>query len=182
MLQISQLASIMIKVLAFILLNMMALLPIQAQFINLQLSIDAELTATVEQPLDFGTQLTNSGRVEIGLGDVNMGIFSIRAYRTQNVYIELSYPPALRPSSPEISAQIPLDLDIAYNNSGTNNVDNAQPLTSESGFIAISENTQAATNSDIWKQLYIYVYGAIEVGNIPNGIYTGDIVLTVDFD
>lgn len=172
----------MIKRLPYILFFLIVSLPSQAQFINLQLTIDAELTATVEQPLDFGTQLTNAGRIDIGLGDVNMGIFSIRAFRTQNIFIELDYPTALRNPNPEVSEDIPLDLSLAYNNSGTNSIENATQLPAENGFISITENTQTAYDSEIWKELFLYVYGSIDVGNVPNGIYSGDIVLTVDFD
>ncbi|HCT52926.1 MAG TPA: hypothetical protein DF712_10735, partial [Balneola sp.] len=41
---------------------------VNAQFINLQLRIEPELSATVEQSLDFGTQVTNFGTRTIALG------------------------------------------------------------------------------------------------------------------
>ena len=153
-----------------------------AQFINLQIKIEPELSATVEQDLDFGTLISNSGRSEIQLGDVNMGIFSIRAYHTQNVYINLLYPDALLNENPAFEDDIPLELTLAYNNSGVDNALNSTPLDANNGFVSIHENTDLDDSNDIWKQMYIYVYGAIDVGNIPNGTYTGDIVLTVDYD
>ncbi|MEQ8525862.1 hypothetical protein [Gracilimonas sp.] len=173
----------MTKRFVYILLLVISLSPItKAQFINLQLKIEPELSATVEQDLDFGTLVTNSGRTEIQLGDVNMGVFSIRAFHTQNVYLNLQYPEVLRNENPAISDEIPLQLNMSYNNTGNNNAINSAPLTANSGFISIHDNTQLENRNDIWKQMYIYVYGAIEVGNIPNGVYTGEVVLSVDYD
>ncbi|MAL16722.1 MAG: hypothetical protein CL670_08890 [Balneola sp.] len=153
-----------------------------AQYINLQLKIEPELSATIEQDLNFGTQVTNSGRTEIQLGDVNMGVFSIKAFHTQNVYLNLHYPNALSNDNPAIDSDIPLELNLAYNNTGTNNANNSNPVPSNGGFISIHEYTALESRNDVWKQMYLYVYGAIEIGNIPNGVYTGDIVLSVDYD
>jgi hypothetical protein len=157
-------------------------LPTQAQFINLQLRIEPELSATVEQQLDFGTQITNSGRTEIQLGDVNMGVFSIKAYYTQNVYLSMQYPDALVNNAAEVETKIPLQLQISYNNSGKNNIKNAIPLPVTGGLVSIHENTALQNKSEVWQEMFVYVYGAIEVGNIPNGVYTGDIVLSLDYD
>ena len=167
----------------YILLLFLSLSPFaRAQFINLQLKIEPELSATVEQDLDFGTLISNSGRTEIQLGDVNMGVFSIKAFHTQNVYLNLQYPDVLSNENPAVDDVIPIELNMSYNNTGNNNAVNSSPLSSNNGFVSVHENTELENRNDIWKQLYIYVYGAIEVGNIPNGVYTGDIVLSVDYD
>ncbi|MFD2532496.1 hypothetical protein [Gracilimonas halophila] len=156
--------------------------PLNAQFINLQLKVEPELSATVEQNLDFGTQVTNSGRTTVQLGDVNMGVFSIRAFHTQNLYISLQYPDQLTNEDPGIENQIPLELDMAYNNQDTNDATNANLLDANRGLVSIHERTQAEFDQEIWKEMYIYVFGAIDVGNIPNGVYTADIILTIDYD
>jgi hypothetical protein len=155
---------------------------VNAQYINLQIKIEPELSATVEQDLNFGTQVTNSGRTEIQLGDVNMGVFSIKAFHTQNVYLNLNYPNSLTNDNPAVDVDIPLELNLAYNNSGNNNANNSLTLPASGGFVSIHEYTALESRNDVWKQMYLYVYGAIEVGNIPNGVYTGDIVLSVDYD
>ncbi|MEX0719362.1 MAG: hypothetical protein WD059_01760 [Balneolaceae bacterium] len=154
---------------------------IYAQFVNLQLKIEAELSATVEQDLDFGTQITNAGRTEIQLGDVKTGVFSIRAFHTQNVYLNLQYPDVLVNAEAGVNAEIPIQLNINYNNSGINSVANSSPLPANHGFVSVHEKT-ALNSNDIWKELFLYVYGAIEIGNIPNGVYTGEIILSVDYD
>ncbi len=155
---------------------------VYGQFINLQLRVEAELSATVEQNLSFGTQITNSGRKVIQLGDVSMGIFSIRAFRTQNVYINLEYPDALIATQAQIDDEIPLELNLSYNNTGKNTISNSTPLPANNGVVSVHESTQPELDNELWKELFIYVYGAIDVGNVPNGIYTGDIVLSVDYD
>lgn len=156
--------------------------PVQAQFINLQLRVEPELSATVEQNLDFGTQVTNSGITEIRLGDVNMGVFSIRAFHTQNVYLSLKYPDALVNNQAGTTHEIPLQLSMAYNNTGENKVDNAALLPVNGGLLSIHESTALQSKKDIWQKMYIYVFGSIDVGNIPNGIYSADIILSVDYD
>lgn len=168
--------------LAFLFTSIIASSTVSAQFINLRLTVEPELRATIIQPLDFGTQITNSGRTRIQLGDANMGIFSVRAYHTQNIYIELQYPDALKNNEPGVEADIPLELGMAYNNSGSDDPQNSRPLPLNEGLVSITQNTSPELEADVWKQMYIYVYGSIVIGNIPNGIYTGDIVLNLDYD
>lgn len=111
-----------------------------------------------------------------------MGIFSIRAFHTQNIYIELQYPEALVNNEPGVEANIPLNLGMAYNNTGTENPQNSRPLPLNEGLVSITQNTTQELEAEVWKQMYVYVYGSIVIGNIPNGIYTGDIVLSLDYD
>jgi hypothetical protein len=169
-------------ILLIILFNLGITAAVSAQFINLRLTVEPELRATVIQPLDFGTQITNSGRTSIELGDANMGIFSVRAYHTQNIFIDLQYPDALENNEPGVTADIPLELGMSFNNSGTDNAQNSTPLPLNEGLVSITQNTTPETDADVWKQMYIYVYGSIVIGNIPNGIYTGDIILNLDYD
>lgn len=157
-------------------------LPANAQFVNLQITVEPELSATVEQDLDFGTLLTNSGRTNISLGDVKMGVFSIRAFHTQNIYLSLEYPQHLINSDTKIEDRIPLELSISYNNSGENLPANSKVLPDNEGFLTIHERTAASVRNDHWKELYLYIHGMIEVGNIAHGVYTGDIILSVDYD
>lgn len=148
-----------------------------AQFINLQVKVEPELSATVEQPLNFGTQVTNSGQTAINLGDLNMGIFSIRAFSNQLVFVELEYPDHL--SLADGNDIIPMFLELSYNNSNENIYANARPLNENHGLIKVSELDNA---EGLWSILYIYVFGSIDIGNVANGIYAGDIVLSVSYE
>ncbi|MBO6586092.1 MAG: hypothetical protein JJ953_08320 [Gracilimonas sp.] len=170
------------KIFSIITISFLLSINAKAQFINLQLKIEPELSATVEQNLDFGTLISNTGITEIQLGDVNMGVFSIRAFYTQNVYINLEYPEVLVNGQTGNNQEIPLSLSMSYNNSGTNSISSSSPIPSSGGMVSIHDNTNLTNSNEIWKQLFIYVYGSIEVGNIPNGVYTGEVVLSVDYD
>src|SRR5690554_4993861 len=110
-----------------------------AQFINLELKIEPELSATVEQSLNFGTQVTNSGATKINLGDLSMGIFSIRAFSNQKIHVALTYPDHLINNNPKLEDQIPLELAISYNNSGNNSYQNSTVLNDNTGSIQISK-------------------------------------------
>ncbi len=155
-----------------------------AQFINLQIRIEPELSATVEQELDFGTFAINAGEQFIGVSDVNAGIFSIRAYYTQNVFIELVLPPELTHINPAISDAIPIDLQIAYNNKGNRSSGDAVVLENNQGLLPINEYGELITSNspEIWKEMYLFVFGSIYVNDIASGIYESDIVLSIEYD
>lgn len=153
-----------------------------SQFINLQIRIEPEITAKVEQPLTFGQLVTSSGQKIIGLGDINMGVFSIRALYTQSIYLSLSAPPALTHSNPAISDNIPIDLSLAFNNSGRNNTNNAIELQNDFGYLKVYENSAISRPENIWQELYLYVYGTIDVGEIAFGEYSSDITLIIEYD
>lgn len=165
-------------------LNILCINAIVAQFINLQIRIEPELSATVEQNLSFGQIIINSGVTEIALGDVNMGVFNVRAYHTQNIFIELEFPDALLHNNPSVSDEIPIDLNIAYSNNGRNNYEEAIPLINNQGFLPVFAPSRVGDNnrSDIWKEMFLYVYGSITVGAIQEGIYNGEILLLVEYD
>lgn len=176
----------MIKRCSIILLFIYSLLytSLEAQFLNLQIRVEPELSATVEQNLDFGNIVTGTGQSVINLGDVNMGIFNIRAYYTQNVFITLDTPDALYHQNPSVADNIPISLSIAYDNSATPSASNATLLNNNQGFLAIHSQTEFENinQAEVWQNLELYVYGYIEVGNVTNGNYSGQVVLNVEYD
>ncbi len=153
-----------------------------AQFINIQIIVEPELTAKVEQELRFGNIVSNSGLTDVDLGDTNMGIFSIKALYTQSVYIELNFPDFLENTDPAFDDTIPLFLEIAYNNSGVENIRSSKFLTNNEGFISIYEPSNEGAPKIIWQDLYLYIFGSLDIGNIPNGIYEGEVQLIVYYD
>ena len=152
-----------------------------SQFINLQITIEPELSATVEQDLNFGTLVANSGVKEIRLGDVDMGVFAIRALRTQNIYLDLQYPTELISDDPRIEDTIPLELQMSYNNFGRNRASESIKLPPDGSFIPV-HITDINNSSEIWEEIFLYVYGTIAVGEVPNGNYSGQIVLLIEYD
>lgn len=160
----------------------------QAQFLTLDLKIEPELRTSIDQELNFGTLATNSGEISIALGDLNMGIFRIRAFKTQNVHISLVHPTNLTRDG--ISANldeyvIPLDLYMAYNYSDNEDYLDAKEIPNNMTYLPISEiplNGVRSNSIDNWKELLVFLYGSILIDNIPSGNYSALVTLVVDYD
>jgi len=146
----------------------------QAQFIDLQLNIDSRITAQTEQPLEFGTIMSNSGRHMIELGSPNMGVFSITALENQNLLLTLDKPTELRHQNPGIDDTIPMELFSRYAYS-TRNYENSYPLPETVNSIQVEPNPEPGP----WNSIYIFMYGSVDVGNIRDGTYANEIVLSV---
>lgn len=155
---------------------------LNAQFINLQIRIEPEITAKVEQNLNFGDLVIGSGIKRIGLGDLNMGVFSIRALYTQSIYLSIRASDALVHTNPLINDQIPIDLSIAYNNTGDNNANRSVELTDDLIYLPVYENLSNPNPQTVWQELYLYVFGTIDVGEVAMGEYATDITLIIEYD
>jgi len=153
---------------------------LQSQFINVQIELEPELETVVLSKLNFGDIILNSGEKQINLGDPNMGIFSITAINSQIVRFNLDSPKTLKHLNPSIASTIGIELSAAYNNSGINNPENATPFNNENIFVKVNEN--ALKDRFEWETVYVYIYGLIDVGNVPLGIYEGQIRLTIDYE
>ncbi|MBO6524754.1 MAG: hypothetical protein JJ971_13065 [Balneolaceae bacterium] len=153
-----------------------------AQFINLQIRIEPEITAKVEQNLNFGELVINSGEKFIGLGDLNMGVFSIRALHTQSVFLSMNTTEALVHTNPFLNDEIPINLNIAYNNTGDNNANHSVELTGDLVYLPIYNNLENPNPSTVWQELYLYVFGTIEVGEVATGEYFSELTLVVQYD
>lgn len=151
-----------------------------AQFINIQITIEPELSTKMEQPLNFGTQVTGTGVHNIGLGDPGMGIFRIKALYTQEVKISLIYPDYLE--SFENNAQIPLDLNISYNNTGKDIPEESILIPGNSGYTTIFNRNLATAPNEIWQELFVYVFGSIEIEQVPNADYEADVILNIEYN
>lgn len=163
-------------VLVFLALPVLA----DAQFLNLQIDIDPEVDTRVMQPLDFGQLLAGSGVHEITLGSPNMGVFYLRALRTQEMFVSLEYDEELRHSNPRVSSTIPIELFANYTGFGVDDYRESTPMSSLLEPVVIEgppDNPQST-----WSGMYIYIYGAIDLGNIPAGSYRGEVVLTVIYN
>jgi hypothetical protein len=109
-----------------------------------------------------------------------MGIFRIDALRTQKILMSLEVPEYLRQEFGPESARIPVELFAAFSNFGEENWRTAQPFRTPLQEIIIEspqDNPEA-----IWSSAYIYIYGMIDIGTIPEGVYTGDIVLSIIYE
>lgn len=147
-----------------------------AQFIDLQLDIESKVTAQTEQALDFGTLATNSGRRMIEFGGIDMGVFSISALENQILLITLDKPDELRHNNPAIENTIPLQLFSRYGYSSQNYRD-SRPLPETISSIKVESNPEPGP----WNNLYIFMYGSVDIGDVPDGIYTNQIILNLEY-
>lgn len=166
----------------FSLLLLILVLPIEsgAQFLNIQIDVEPSVDTVVEQRLDFGQMIAGSGLQEIPLGSPNMGVFHIRALRTQRMLISIDADPALVHSNPNINTSIPMEIFANYTNDGIDNFRVSSALSDELEMIIIE--TPDNNPDDIWSGIYIYIYGSIDLKNVPLGTYSGNIVLTVVYE
>ncbi len=149
---------------------------VDAQFIDLQLEVDSEVTTSTEQPLDFGTLTTNTGRSAIGLGSINMGVFSISALENQVLLVTLDKPTELHHGNPAIDDVVPLELQARYGYS-SQNYQASYPLAETTTNIKVETNPEPGP----WNTIYLFIYGSVNIGNIPDGLYSNEIVLDVEY-
>lgn len=150
----------------------------EAQFLNIQIDVEPRADAQVERSLDFGTIVANSGLVNFELGDPGMGIFAIRALRTQRMLFSFEVPDYLHHDGSD--NRIPAGFQLAITDTGVNDYRQAAPIIGTDHEIIISSPPGQPDRE--WSFAWIYVYGWIDVGNVPPGIYTADLVLHVEYD
>ena len=155
---------------------------VKGQFVNVDLDIEPELKTVVINPIEFPEVVINSGLITIGLGEPTMGVFGITAFSTQTVNIRVSYPEYLTKDSGEEKDRIPIEINSYYNNRGNNDYRRALPLQNNTAVISVLDaDVYDERSSNYWETLFIYLTGSINVGNISEGNYYGDIELVVEY-
>lgn len=151
-----------------------------AQSLNVQLDVEPQVETTVERDLDFGQVIGGIGTQSVMPGSPNMGIFRVRALRTQQLIIQLDADEELQHEDPDVLDSIPISLGASYTNFGMEEFDLSTPLNSLGESIVL-ETSRANPGSD-WSSLYIYIFGDVDIGTIRDGLYTGEVVLTVIYE
>lgn len=150
------------------------------QSLNIQIDVDPRVETTVEQNLDFGQVIGGAGRQSIMPGSPEMGIFKIRALRTQQLIIQMDGDEELLHENPDILDSIPLDLSASYTNFGVEDYELSTPLSSIGESIVLETSNENPESE--WSSLYIYVFGDVDVDQVREGLYTGEVVLTVIYE
>lgn len=168
---------------AFIVILIMLYMPVKqvfGQFIDLELNLETQVEATVEQSMHFGQTIIGSGLQSIPMGSPNMGVFQIRALRNQTLLISVEFDDELVHQNPQIDARIPLTLFATYTSRGINDYRNSVAFDSnlETVIVSSPENNPDAQ----WSSIFIYVFGDINVGNVPLGVYTGEVILSIIYE
>lgn len=151
-----------------------------AQFLNIQIDVEPEVETTVEQSLDFGQVITGAGLQFIPPGSPNMGIFKIRGLRTQRLIIQIDADEELLHSNPDILDRIPVNLQATYTNFGIEDFELSEPLNDISRSIVLE--SPLGNPSAAWSSIFVYIYGSVDIGNVRDGVYTGNVVLTVIYE
>lgn len=138
------------------------------------------MDTVVEQSLHFGQVVSGAGQVRIQLGDPNMGVFRVSAIRAQRLLISLEHSAELRSRTSGNPATIPFDIEASYTNFGVNDYRESVPLSSNIQEMII-EAPPSAPNAT-WSSAFVYVYGTLDIGNIPNDVYVGEIQLTIVYE
>jgi hypothetical protein len=153
----------------------------EAQFIHFQMEVEPELRASVVQNLEFGDVITGTGVKRIEKGSPEMGIFEIRSLSNQHLVVNLNPPSHLTHTDPEIDQQIPLSIEASYTNTGNENIDEAQPFMREHYARFLLSQTGNTLNNPTWQSAFVYIYGEINIGEVPGGTYDGSLVMTVEY-
>ncbi|MDZ7757835.1 MAG: hypothetical protein U5K35_15645 [Rhodohalobacter sp.] len=151
-----------------------------SQSLNVQIDVNPEVQTTVERNLDFGQVITGMGLQSIPPGSNNMGIFRVRALRTQRVILQMDADEALLHENPDVLDSIPIDLQAAYTNFGMEDFELSTPLSGIGESIVLE--TSMNNPSSEWSSLYVYVFGNVDIGNVREGVYTGEVILTVIYE
>lgn len=157
-----------------------AAMPAHAQFMNLSMEVEPELSVEVVQDLNFGAFIANSGIQRINKNSPNIGIFEIRAFGNQNVVVSLNIPDSLTSSDPSVQEQVPLTLRASYSNIVNRSAANSVLIDGNRASFPISQTSPLAGVRQ-WQQAYIYIFGEVMIGDIPQGEYTGSLVLSVEY-
>lgn len=153
---------------------------LQAQFVTIQIEIEPEVKAEVKQNLNFRRIVQLSGVNRVELGDPQMGIFSITGLYNMPVNLSFNIPEALYSESAEAGEEMPLDISVAYNNSGTDDYRTATLIESQNINLVMGADIPGQLSEESWHTLYIYMFGEIYAGDISLGEYSNEIILEVN--
>ena len=152
---------------------------------RLTFEIETELEAQEENPLYFGEVIPNAGNVRIPLGHIDMGVFSIRGPQNMDVNVTLDIPEYLVMDDDEAEFRIPMNLELAYANVNENNTDHAVLVPSghlRFPILADAPTRQRPDQPVPAATAYIFVFGEIDVGDIPTGTYNAQVVMSVEYE
>lgn len=159
-----------------------------AQFIVSTVEVDAEISATTIQNLEFDAAPVRTGKTSVKLGDPEMGVFRVQGYRYQQLILSLDTPTQLEHEHPDIEETVPVQLDYAYNNRGKNNSANVVKFHSGSTNVTLTGRRSAhrgsprADHSQFEQaRMYIYVYGSVDIGNVQPGIYKNEAIVRIEY-
>lgn len=136
--------------------------------------------------LDFGQLMQNETRT-INLSDPDIAVIPITGVEYLDVLVTVDLPDFLENNGDQVA----VNLNMAYANRGADNVLDAVTFTNSTIFRIRSRDDgppRPPPTPDYdgydppMETAYIYIYGTITVGNVSAGLYTGDVMIYVEYD
>lgn len=149
--------------------------------------------------LDFGTIITGSGENSVNLGDPEMLTIQVTAVRYLDIFVTITPPvgdvivfngdPAHQGNP---SRSIPVTLFAAYANRGIDDPSTARIMSGLFGLFPVFQRQagppgpppvppHAGYVPDL-ETAYIYLYGSLNVGDIDAGPYSGEVVISIEYN
>lgn len=163
--------------LSSLLLALLSFQSAKTQTVQFSMEVQPELSIEVLQSLNFGTIISNSGTQQINLGDRQMGIFEIKALSAQSALLTIEHPEYLTSSIPNNNQQIPIEVSAAYS-AKPYEYNTTRSFSGNNLWVSLSSENQTSS-APTWENGYVYIYGLINVGEVPVGPYSGTLVLNV---
>lgn len=154
----------------------------QAQFLRLQLVVEDEIAISRSDRMDLGMIRPNQGWVQVNVMDDFAGRLTLRTTENNNVIVNIR-------ASEELIMdgfnRMPFLFEAAYVNDGSNDPRNAIPITNNQAAFPINNNGLLAENMANHRQqlqLTLLFYGSIYAGEIEPGVYSGNVLVTIEYE
>lgn len=146
--------------------------------VNVSLSGADELVVQALEPLEFGGLLVDSGIEQVIGTDPRAGAFSITGASKRNITVTL--PPGPIALISENNDELIYTRKAAYRNDGVLNNDPAG-ATEFVGNSATFRVLSTRGGPSVQETAFVWIYGDIDVLNIPAGNYTATFTLTAEY-
>ncbi len=150
--------------------------PLYSQFLNIEIPVKTESSADIHQKLTFNTFQPGTGLHKISVTDKTAGVYSMISYANQLVSVTVSKAVFLKHISHQDS--IKLNIVAAYCNAGVNDPQKCIPFKNNKAFFKIYQSPAAEA---FWKTAYIYLYGSLNIGDVHEGLFRGEVALRISY-
>ncbi|HUF11866.1 MAG TPA: hypothetical protein VMN78_02055 [Longimicrobiales bacterium] len=144
---------------------------LQAQ-VPVAITVVSGLSVTWQRDVNFGTAVQNAGALTLSAIDAGAGYFWIVAQRNRDVTLTLTPPANLTNGG----------STIPYTSAASLNLLTSDPSTAT----AVVGNTatfrpEEPTGSNSLRRAHLWLHGGVNVGSVPQGLYTGTFTVTVAY-
>ncbi len=141
---------------------------------TISIGVAEALTLYVNRNLSFGTVVAGTGTKTVVANSAGAAKLTVSGHKNRNVYVTLTPPAFLSDGTDRIT----YSASASYNSSA-DDPSTSTAWASASGRQAamqLSANSRGST-----AEAFIYLYGSIDVGNVPAGNYSGTYVVSVSY-